>query len=115
VECGGEWDYPKSVVHVLFAAQQFGYVEECWVGFGPCIQFEYWQPKYIIITYMTVHSRKDRKEKELELFYSNRNVRTLKAAAKSVPTASVESGATSNKGRGGNCKPASPISLHTVP
>ena len=39
----------------------------------------------------------------------------LKEAVKSVATASVESGATSNKGRGGNCKPASPISLHTVP
>jgi hypothetical protein len=39
-----------------------------------------------------------------------------KKAVKSVVTAAVESGATSfEKGRGGNCKPASPISLHTVP
>ena len=36
------------------------------------------------------------------------DVRLLKEAVKSVATASVESGATSNKGRGGNCKSASP-------
>jgi hypothetical protein len=39
-----------------------------------------------------------------------------KKTVKSVVTAAVESGATSSeKGRGGNCEPASPISLHTVP
>jgi hypothetical protein len=122
VECGGEQDYPKSVVHVHSAVQQFGYVEESWVGFGPCIKFGY-QPQERkkkkknngIKTYMPAYSRNDRQCQKLELFHSSRNVRSLKEAVKSVPTVSVESGATSNKGRGGNCKPASPISLHTVP
>jgi hypothetical protein len=48
VECGGEQDSPKSVVHAHFAGQQFGYVEECWVGFGPWIKIKikyYQQPK----------------------------------------------------------------------
>lgn len=119
VECGGEQDYPKSVVHVRSAVQQFGYVEECWVGFGPCIKIRS-QPqeekkKHGIKTYMPAYSRNDRQCQKLELFHSSRNVRSMKEAVKSVPTVSVESGATSNKGRGGNCKPASPISLHTVP
>ena len=43
VECGGDLDYPKCVVHVQFAVQQIGYVEECWVGFDPCIRFEHQQ------------------------------------------------------------------------
>jgi len=36
-----------------------------------------------------------------------------KEAVTLVATSSVESGATSNNGKGGNCKSASPISLHT--
>jgi hypothetical protein len=52
-----------------------------------------------------------------ELSYcSRRCVIFEKKAVKSVVTAVVESGATSSeKGRGGNCEPASPISLHTMP
>jgi hypothetical protein len=40
----------------------------------------------------------------------------FKEAVNSVATVAVESGETSfNKGRGGSCKPTSPIFLHTVP
>ena len=56
------------------------------VGWGlvPASKLDIGNNMIIIITYMTAHSRKERKKTELELFYSSRNVRSLKAAVKSV-------------------------------
>jgi hypothetical protein len=62
------------------------------------------------VTYMTAYSRSNRPFTAAEM------EEPFKEAVNSVATVAVESGATSfNEGRGGNCKPASPISLHAVP
>ena len=116
---GDGQDYREHVGHVHFAVQQFVHVEEYWEESDPW-KNESMRPlksklnrnaTYIwavIICYNYVKTVKKH-------FYSSREVRNLKEAVKSVQTVVVESGATSNKGRGGNCEPASPISLHTVP
>ena len=66
--------------------------------------------RQIKITYMTAYSRNNRP------FTGAGMKESFKEAVNLVATVAVESGATSFKeGRGGNCKPASPISLHTVP
>ena len=70
----------------------------------------------IIMAYMvgSIYDRQP-KRKGRKGFYYSRSGRLLWKSVKSVVTVAVDSGATSNEGRGGNCKPASPISLHTVP
>jgi hypothetical protein len=74
-----------------------------------------WEPRWSNWT-VTQHTYGQNYVKTVKkLFYSSREVRYLKEAVESVQTVVVESGATCNKGRGGNCEPASPISLHTVP
>jgi len=86
VECGGEQDSPKFVVHVHFAVQRFGHAGECWVGFGPWMKMRYQQPKKEKrkkkASYMTAHRGNDRQGKKVEeLFYSSRNGMTLEGSS----------------------------------
>ena len=115
MESDAEQGCPESVDSIPVAVPQSEHVEECWGEMDP------WKSS----GFMTAgdkenpHDSPQEKKKQLKKqspLTAADVEEPFKDAVKSVGTVAVESGATSfNEGRGGNCKPVSPISLHAVP